>query len=780
MVCLLGDASDFITGRTTGRVASPAVASRGAGRYNTRMRRLLPILFVATTVFAQPKLANPGFEEGEPGAVPTGWYVPRVLSDAGFGAKLVEQGCRTGRCAVITPAENPQAGMMGNLMQSLPATAYRLRRIRLRAAIRVEGAQTRAQMWLRLDRADHTSSFLENMGRNPVTSVEWKTYDIETDVPEETASIALGVMMFGPGKAWVDDVSLEAINEIRKDAVEPPRTLEARGLANLTAFARLYGYVRFFHPSDQAARIDWDTFAIEGARAIESAESDAQLADRLRKLFQPVAPTVQIYPTANPATPAALPQGPEIVRYHHTGVGLTTTVAQYTPYRSPRERTPAGKEALPKPFTAEIIPGLSAAVPLALFADAEGTLPHLPSPAASQYERTTEDRATRLAGVIIAWNVFEHFYPYFDVVKTDWAAELPKALRTAATDRGPAEFTKTLARLVAALKDGHGRVGSPVEGSYALPPVTFDWIENQFLVTRVQKNRVEGVAPGDRVLKIDGRPIDEAAAEERALVSGATEQWIRYRTAGELSRCKADRRSMTIEIEPYAARGTTKSVSLPCGPPKFKDPETYTEPRPDKISELEPGIIYVDLDRVTEPDWVAVVPRLEKAKGIIFDMRGYPAQPGIQALAHLTDNAIRSARWNIPQPTMPDRLEFPFVESGWPVPPEKPYFSARRVFLTDGRAISYAETVMGIVEAFKLGDIVGGPTAGTNGNVNPFKLPGGHTISWTGMKVLKHDGSQHHGIGILPTVPASRTRQGAAENKDEVLLRGLEVVKSKK
>ena len=45
------------------------------------------------------------------------------------------------------------------------------------------------------------------------------------------------------------------------------------------------------------------------------------------------------------------------------------------------------------------------------------------------------------------------------------------------------------------------------------------------------------------------------------------------------------------------------------------------------------------------------------------------------------------------------------------------------------------------------------------------------------MKVLKHDGSQHHGIGILPTVPAARTRKGLAEGKDEILLRGLEVVR---
>jgi C-terminal processing protease CtpA/Prc len=293
----------------------------------------------------------------------------------------------------------------------------------------------------------------------------------------------------------------------------------------------------------------------------------------------------------------------------------------------------------------------------------------------------------------------------------------------------------------------------------------------------VQKGKSEGIAPGDRILKIDGKPIDQAAAEARSLISGATEQWIRWRSASMLSTCNSTAK-MTLELEPFASLGTTKTVQVACGAPKFKDMETYTEPRPEKIAELEPGILYVDLDRVTDADWETVAPRLEAAKGIIFDMRGYPGYPATLALRHLTDNPVHSAKWNVPTVPKPDRIDFGFTESGWDLPPMKPYFKAPHVFLTDGRAISYAETIMGIVENYKLGEIVGGPTAGTNGNVNPFKLPGGYAVSWTGMKVLKHDGSQHHGIGIRPTIPASRTRKGVAEGKDEILLRGLAAVTS--
>jgi C-terminal processing protease CtpA/Prc len=109
--------------------------------------------------------------------------------------------------------------------------------------------------------------------------------------------------------------------------------------------------------------------------------------------------------------------------------------------------------------------------------------------------------------------------------------------------------------------------------------------------------------------------------------------------------------------------------------------------------------------------------------------------------------------------------------------PHKPHIAAKLVFITDGRAISYAESCMGIVEHYQLGAIVGEATAGTNGNVNPFTLPGGYRISWTGMKVLKHDGARHHGVGIRPTVPLQRTVAGIRQGRDEFLERAVELLK---
>jgi hypothetical protein len=93
------------------------------------------------------------------------------------------------------------------------------------------------------------------------------------------------------------------------------------------------------------------------------------------------------------------------------------------------------------------------------------------------------DRGTRLANAILFWNVAQHFYPYFDVIGADWPAQLPIALRRAATDRDGASFEMTLRRMVAQLHDGHGSVNSPY-GDPRPMPLAWEFVEGRLVVLR--------------------------------------------------------------------------------------------------------------------------------------------------------------------------------------------------------------------------------------------------------------------------------------------------------
>jgi C-terminal processing protease CtpA/Prc len=74
-------------------------------------------------------------------------------------------------------------------------------------------------------------------------------------------------------------------------------------------------------------------------------------------------------------------------------------------------------------------------------------------------------------------------------------------------------------------------------------------------------------------------------------------------------------------------------------------------------------------------------------------------------------------------------------------------FTCPVVFLTDANAMSYGETFMEMVKHYRIGTIIGEPTAGTNGDVR-FDFE----VMMTGLKFTSHDGSRHHGIGVIPDI----------------------------
>jgi C-terminal processing protease CtpA/Prc len=750
-------------------------------------------------------LANLDFEQGEVGQEPAGWIVPQPVREKGYRAMTVADQPESGaRCAVLSAPEKPPGpGDFGNLMRSVDATAYRGKRIRFRAAVRAEGkdgAPGRAQLWVRVDRSGGAMGFFDNMGDRPITSATWGRYEIVGDVAPDAQGVSLGMILLAGSRAWIDSASLEVLGEAGLGN-EPARPLTPRGLDNLVAFTRLLGYVRYFHPSDAAAATDWNRFALAGVQAVEKAAGPEDLARTLTSLFLPIAPTVRVDPSGRPQPiPAELLAPPaaaagttvRVVAWRHVGVSLGMDSAQGQVYRSERIDDQAPKkgpdgETLPpvvlpqpgQPLRVDLGGGVSALVPLALYAGAKGTLPAasvggdaVPPRAPDKpagFLPSGDDRATRLADVALAWNVFQHFYPYFDVVQADWPGELRRGLTRAAADRDAAAFEDTLARLVAALHDGHGHANLSGGQSRHLP-ILWDWVENRLVVTAVDREHAGGLQPGDVITAIEGRPAEAALLAEEERISGATAQWRRYRSLQKLASGGAGSVRLTVEHPGGAKAEVTLERSLPA-----YGPGALEEKRPEKIAEVAPGIVYVDIGRISDDDWKGALDRLAKAKGIVFDFRGYPSLSPI-FLQNLTSQPIESAQWRIPVITRPDHEGWTFAPSHWTLEPLAPRLTARIAFVTDGRAISYAESCMGIVEHYKLGAIVGAPTAGTNGNINPFTLPGGYHVTWTGMQVLKNDGSRHHGVGILPTVPVSRTIPGVAAEKDEMLQRAIEVV----
>jgi hypothetical protein len=434
-----------------------------------------------------------------------------------------------------------------------------------------------------------------------------------------------------------------------------------------------------------------------------------------------------------------------------------------------------GKVELPPPFSAALTEyhrmsirlagGLCASVPIELDDSTANISMEQSEQLAGLQQKFSElpapsERTLLLADIVVAWSTLRHFYPYWDVVGVDWDRSLEGLFQVPATVDEPSRF-KAMRKLIEKIKDGHARIADNSER--AALPIDYRLIENQLVV--VASITPDRIQVGDSIEAINGVPTEKWVNERETLISGSNQ--LKQMSAP----LEYDTVNKTITFT-ISHQGTKKDISL-----QFTEDKMPLEKRPQPVSELKPGIWYVDL---TNSDQKAIEPHLQDlstAKGVIFDVRGYPTDAGFWILSHLL-SAPEEDRWmHIPEYVLPGANPIGFQSVGWDLKPEAPEITPHRIFLTDARAISYAESVMGYVKDKHLATIVGSQTAGTNGNVATIDLPGEFQCFFTGMKVTKHDGtSQFHLFGVEADVKISPTIAGIQAGRDEVLEKAISLL----
>jgi C-terminal processing protease CtpA/Prc len=100
------------------------------------------------------------------------------------------------------------------------------------------------------------------------------------------------------------------------------------------------------------------------------------------------------------------------------------------------------------------------------------------------------------------------------------------------------------------------------------------------------------------------------------------------------------------------------------------------------------------------------------------------------------------------------------------------------IALISERLISQAEDFCIFLKNAKRCTFVGTPTTGADGTITFISLPGGGQVSFSGEEVRYPDGSPFQRIGVLPDVNVSPTVNGIRAGRDEVLEKGVEVLRA--
>ncbi len=391
----------------------------------------------------------------------------------------------------------------------------------------------------------------------------------------------------------------------------------------------------------------------------------------------------------------------------------------------------------------------------------------------------SNERGELRAALIAAHGAARRFFPYFPVVGDTIDERLIETLglvdQSDTTDR--LEAWRILRRFGESLHDGHQFVFNfyGFDERQGILPVQLEHPDNQVRPI-VRHSLAPGVNPGDTIVALEGRPIEQVYAEELARTSAATPGY-QYDIADRFIYWMTGPMTLTLE-DTY---GVQRTVTVPVVPQ-----EVYFELSDRGVSDRANGLLgdlgapqlfYLNMNGFTTPTGSALRAAIREATasgaaGMVLDMRGYPGVDHYEAAMRLIGAPFHSPIFNVP--TYEGVHNFSVSSDQYTLPPlGAPRFDGPIVLLTGPHAVSAAENFMQMLVGADRVTVVGQRSAGTNGNITGIQVPGGFGFTFTGMEVLNPDGSRFHGIGIEPDVYVPITAEDLRDGIDRDLLTAI-------
>jgi Peptidase family S41 len=408
--------------------------------------------------------------------------------------------------------------------------------------------------------------------------------------------------------------------------------------------------------------------------------------------------------------------------------------------------------------------------------------PPASAPIEPSYDSTLPTEPNRLLAAFEIYNAVRYFFPYAPLMHDDWDAALGDAIPELRRASSPREYYLAVARLYAHIHDTHGFINSRSYAKYffAGPPIFTRYLHSEAVVTDFRDPGAAlagGAQIGDVVLAIDGEPTSKAILRWQPYVNASTPQRSVY---GALRMAMAGESGTQVSLLVRTPNGSTKLLKFIRGTKPYFMPQ-----RIGPVFRILAGNVgYVDLARLRVDDVDAMFSALRGTRAIVFDDRGYPNGTAWSIAPRLTTrDRVKFSLFEIPlvqnmAPEDATTANLPTMTRSYDLVPSaqgKARYLHPTVLLIDEQTLSQAEYTGMMLRAAGKTVFVGTPTAGADGNVTNFIVPGGLQLWFSGATVRWPDGRQTQRVGLQPDIRAEPTAADVSQGKDVVLLAGLRV-----
>jgi C-terminal processing protease CtpA/Prc len=639
--------------------------------------------------------------------------------------------------------------------------------IELRGFLRTEDVHGDAGLWLREDDDAGMVQFVNMESTKLAGTTGWAEYSIHLPLDAKAKKLVWGVLLVGEGKAWADDLQLLVDGKPIWEApyVERPTTaldrdhqfdkgsgititrLPPEQIDHLALLGKVWGFLKYHHPAVTAGELHWDFELLRALPAILAAPDRASTVAALVRWIDHLGTVAPCRSCAklDESDLALRPDLGWIDDRAVVGAELSTRLHAIYDARVPDRQ-----------FYVALAPTVGNPVLLNEPAYASVQLP---------------DAGFQLLALFRLWNLVEYWAPDRALADgwQDSLAQLVPSVMLAGTAK---DYQLAMMAAIARLHDSHANLWSsldvrPPAGACELP------IEVRFVGTRpvvASADPDRKLEAGDVITSLDGARVDDLVAGWSPYYAASNDASRLRDIAASMTRgpcgdvaLAVDRRGKAVRLTAARTAVTRRPVVHDLGGPTFRL--------------LSPDIAYLKLSSVKADDVAHYVEQASATKGWIIDLRNYPSQFVVFALGSLfVDKPTPFARFTAGDLSNPGAFHWTDTIS---LEPGTPHYGGKVIVLVDEVSQSQAEYTAMALRAAPRTVIVGSTTAGADGNVSPFALPGGLSSMFSGLGVFYPDKAPTQRIGIVPDVVAVPTIAGLRAGRDEVLEAGIRAILGK-
>ena len=430
------------------------------------------------------------------------------------------------------------------------------------------------------------------------------------------------------------------------------------------------------------------------------------------------------------------------------------------------------------------------------------------------YSTSFPNKKIRLLALYRYWNIVQYFFPYKHLTDKKWDEVLKEYIPVFINAKTALEYQLAVLQLAGETNDTHARLlmGANetgfLKGTRYAPlrtneidslrgkryaPFQVRFIENKLTVTDYFKPKLKettGLEIGDYITHVNGKKIEYIIDSIKSYYPASNEAAKRYYMAPDLVRSNNN----SIHIV-YNSSGTIKQKELTMYERSdLNMDETNNKLSYDSIMIDNDSMFigYITLKTIKDTEISHIKKAFMNAKGIIIDIRNYPASFVPFSLGEFftskrkpfakftTGNLNNPGEFNISRnmSILNNNKEKRNNIYDFETYKSENYFQGKLVVIVNEATISQAEyTAM----AFRAGDnttIIGNQTQGADGNVSLIQLPGGIKAGISGLGVYYPDGREAQRIGIVPDIEVKPTIQGIREGRDELLEKAIELIQN--